>query len=366
LLYSSDPEFGAREVSAFDSVMNIFGPPPESTEGHRVWLTDKSTDLKGEDWHSFSSPVWFPVIRHTAEDGPWMLVLQHRNGPIEASITNVWRGNLITGGIVLLLLATSVVVIVSQHAQALATLQMDFVASISHELRTPLAAILSAGQNITDGFVPSLPHYGSLITAQARQLIDLVDQILLFGSMKEGRKGYYLQPLQVREVLEDVRRNTLATFQSSGFTVEWQVPEALPWVLGDPKALSRCLQNLIGNAAKYSGKSRWIGVCAEVYEATHRDKEIRIKVKDRGLGISPSELDRIFEPFYRSPNVLAAQIHGTGLGLSVARHIAEAMGGRVSVTSEVGVGSVFILHLRIAEEAYPNSFGVMSDARPSG
>jgi two-component system, OmpR family, phosphate regulon sensor histidine kinase PhoR len=76
---------------------------------------------------------------------------------------------------------------------------------------------------------------------------------------------------------------------------------------------------------------------------------VRISVTDRGMGISSSELQQIFEPFYRSPSVLAAQIHGTGLGLSVTKHLAEAMRGRVSVVSEVGVGSIFSLHLRVAK-----------------
>jgi signal transduction histidine kinase len=353
LLYSSDPEFGPREVGVSDSVMNIFGPPPESTEGH-LWQTEKNKkSLKGEDWHRFSSPVWFPIIQHTALDGPWMLALQNRKGPLDAAVTKVWRSNLLIGSVVLLLLAASVVLVViaSQRAQALANLQMDFVASVSHELRTPLAAVLSAGQNITDGFVPDLKLYGSIITSQARQLIDLVDQILLFASMKDDKENYFLQPLKVTEVLDQVRKNTVATFEQTGFTVDFHIQESLPRVLGDVRLLSRCLQNLIGNAVKYGEGSRRIDVSAHCGELEGSGKEVRISVKDRGMGISPSELPHIFEPFYRSPRVVAAQIHGTGLGLAVTKHLAEAMGGSVSVVSEVGVGSVFALHLRVAGES---------------
>jgi signal transduction histidine kinase len=70
---------------------------------------------------------------------------------------------------------------------------------------------------------------------------------------------------------------------------------------------------------------------------------------DRGIGIDSSELERIFEPFYRSPQVSAAQVHGTGLGLSLAKRIADSMGGRISVSSEISVGSTFILHLQVAK-----------------
>ena len=362
LLYSSDPEFGIEDVRKSDSVMNIFGPPPESTEGS-FWQTVKNREsIRGEEWHSFSGPVWFPVIQSTSQGGPWMLFLKHRQEPLEATITKVWRSNLITGGVVLLLLAITMVLVViaSQHAQSLATLQMDFVASISHELRTPLAAILSAGQNITDGFVANLPLYGSIITSQARQLIDLVDQILMFASMKSGKKNYSLQPVSVAGLIGTVRKNSLPLFQESGFSVDFQIQDPLPPVWGDQQALCRCLQNLIGNAVKYSGKSRWVGVCADLHESGRGAQEVRITVSDQGVGISAEELQHIFDPFYRSPRVLAAQIHGTGLGLSVAKHIAEAMGGSVSVTSEVDVGSVFTLHLRIAEGFDPKSLNESS------
>jgi signal transduction histidine kinase len=362
LLYSSDPEFGIPQVSGFDSAMNIFGPPPESTEGS-FWQTLKnSKSVRGEEWHSFSSPVWFPVIHATSSGAPWVLFLQHRQEPFEATINRVWRSNLVTGGVVLFLLAITMVLVLiaSQNAQKLANLQMDFVASISHELRTPLAAILSAGQNISDGYVQSLPVYGSIITTQARQLIDLVDQILMFASMKSGNKAYSVRPLRVNELIDQVRRNSSVLFRNSGCTLDFQIQEGLPSIWGDLQALSYCLQNLIGNAVKYSGKSRWIGITADLCESASARREVRISVTDHGLGIDAADLQRIFEPFYRGQRILAAQIHGTGLGLSVAKHIAEAMGGSLSVTSEINVGSVFTLHLRIAEGFDSNTVAGMA------
>jgi two-component system, OmpR family, sensor histidine kinase SenX3 len=173
---------------------------------------------------------------------------------------------------------------------------------------------------------------------------------------------YYLQPIPLNEVLEDLRKNSLSIFQEAGFTVEFDIQEGIPCVLCDRQALFRCLQNLIGNAAKYSDKIRWIGICAELGESTSGVKEIRISVRDRGVGISSSELRKIFEPFYRGRGAVAAQIHGTGLGLSLARNIAEAMGGSLSVTSEVGVGSVFTLHLQVAEGPYPSTVGTLETA----
>ena len=235
----------------------------------------------------------------------------------------------------------------------MAKLQMDFVASVSHDLRTPLTAILTAGQTMKDGFVPNIPLYGSIITTQALQLIDLVDQVVLFAYMKEGKRPYSLQPVSVGDLFDDVRKKTQWMFEQQGSVLEFSSEAPLPYVSGDLQAVSRCLQNLVGNAAKYSKQGQKVRVAAGLFQPAGSPSEIRISVTDQGMGISPDELEHIFEPFYRSPRVLTAQIRGTGLGLSVAKQLAEAMGGRVSFASEVGAGSVFMLHLQIAEASRP-------------
>ena len=130
--------------------------------------------------------------------------------------------------------------------------------------------------------------------------------------------------------------------------VEQEIEPGLPCVLGDELAVCSCLENLITNAIKYGGIDRRIRISAGL-QATENGKEIAISIQDRGMGIHSSELKQIFEPFYRSPEATLAQIPGTGLGLSVCKHLAEAMGGRLSVNSKVGVGSVFTLHLLTAD-----------------
>lgn len=358
LLYSSDPGFGTGAISASDSVMDIFGPPPENAERDLLQIANHRASLIGKDWHRFSSPVWFPIIQPTSGDGSWLLVLRNRKGPLDASVTGVWHRNLLTSGVVVMLLAVSMVLVVvaSQRAQALANLQMDFVASVSHELRTPLAVILSAGENIRDGLVDGrrvLREQGSIITEQANQLIGLVDRVLLFASTAKGIGYYNPRPLQVSEVVESALRNTGALLRESGFTVEQEIQSGLPLVIGDLPALSQCLENLIVNAVKYSNRDRWIGLSARMDEATGAGKGLRISVQDHGVGIDRSDLLQIFEPFYRSHQSIEAQIHGTGLGLSIAKRIAEAFGGTLSVVSEVGVGSIFALHLPVANESAP-------------
>jgi signal transduction histidine kinase len=235
-----------------------------------------------------------------------------------------------------------------------AELQIEFVASVSHELRTPLAVISSAADNIVDGLVNKqidVRRYGTVIQKQSRQISDLVNQILLFATTQDRRSRYALRPLQISAVIESVLDNTSELLHDTGFLVERQIQAGLPRILSDPSALSQCLQNLIVNAVKYSGESRWIGIRAVLADTEHRAaQEIQVVVQDRGIGIERSELSHIFEPFYRSAAVSDAQIHGAGLGLSLARDIAEAMGGRLTVISELGRGSSFTLHLPLAQE----------------
>ena len=236
-------------------------------------------------------------------------------------------------------------------ALKLAKLQMDFVASVSHELRTPLAVISASAQNIADGVVDEkeqLTKYGAVIRNHTRQLTELVNQILLFASTRDGRAHYILRSITVEQIFESVLRNTREVVQEAGFTIETTAEPDLPSFVGDSSALSQCLQNLIGNAVKYGGNHRRINLRASLQKTDDaRADEILISVEDRGIGIDGSDLPHIFEPFYRSPAVAAAQIHGTGLGLALAKSIAEAMGGKITVVSKIGVGSVFTLHLPV-------------------
>ena len=351
IIYSSDADFPSGDVADLDSRLNIFGSSADTVETYdRRTVKTEPALVRG---NSLSGLVWFPVIQYGTQDAPWMLLLQHRTSPLQGIAADIWRRNMLAGGIVLVLLIIDLglIVIASRRATNLAKLQLNFVASVSHELLTPLAAIYCTGQNAVDGLIeakPDIIEHGSIITGQTRQLIDLVRQILMFASTDSGTNRYSLRPLSVEEILQCVRKDVAVLVDAAGFLVEEHVEPGLPFVMGDLHALSHCLQNLISNAVKYSGKSRWIGISASAHYVGNHD-EIWIAVQDRGVGIGESDLAHVFEPFYRSAKSVDAQIHGTGLGLAVAARIAEAIGGRLSVTSEVEVGSIFTLHLRVAK-----------------
>jgi signal transduction histidine kinase len=237
----------------------------------------------------------------------------------------------------------------TQRARRLAHMQMEFVAGVSHELRTPVAVICSAADNLAEGFVGSkeqVKEYGSLIRNEGRRLAGMIEQILRFASGQARQANYTLEPVSVNEAVERVLAGISALPAAEGFTVERAIDASLPPVKADAAALNHCLENLILNALKYGGDARWARVSAGAADGGSR---IRILVEDHGIGIEAADLPHIFEPFYRGRAAQAAQIHGAGLGLSLAREIAEEMGGRLEVASEEGAGATFTLELQAAE-----------------
>ena len=156
-----------------------------------------------------------------------------------------------------------------------------------------------------------------------------------------------LEPLNPAEIVDNVLTVTGGLIRAAQFTVERDVAPHLPAVVGDRVAVSQCLENLVTNALKYGKDARWIRLRrVPPPRRGRRASAVCISVSDRGMGIEPGDHARIFEPFYRSPSVQVAQIHGTGLGLAVAKQIAEALGGSLTVQSAPGKGSTFTLRLR--------------------
>jgi signal transduction histidine kinase len=278
----------------------------------------------------------------------WKLLVKHPAGSLEAAVQAARRRNVLVSSGILALLGASMglLVLSTRRAQRLAAQQMEFVAAVSHELRTPLAVIRSAGENLADGVVGDrerIRKYGDLVRSEGRRLTEMVEQILEFAGIQSGQRGFALRPIAVRSLVDDVLASSSALIEKAGMTVDVDVPAALPPVFGDEEALRRVLGNLVSNGIKYGADGGWIGIRAHA-----AGREVRMSVSDRGIGIAPAEQGRIFDPFYRAPEVVAAQIHGAGLGLSLVKRIVEAHGGRVSVRSAPGQGSEFAVRLPAA------------------
>jgi signal transduction histidine kinase len=365
-MYSSDQGFGEQQVVDADGTMDIFGRLEDRALGSPIHIFHTPSQNRGPA--ASVGITWFPLVREIAEDQDWRLVVRHRRGgALGAFAADSRRRDLAIGFGVLFLLVISmaILIITSTRAQRLAKLQMDFVTAVSHELRTPLTVISSAAENIAHGVVEGkqqLAQYGSVIGNQARKLFEMVEQILLFAAIREGHQRYSLRPLKVAEIIDSALSSTAGLIQEARFKVEQDIEQSLPKVFGDLSALSQCVQNLITNALKYGSEQRWIGIQARLAEHGLSGKEIQISISDRGIGVDSADLPHIFEPFYRSPLVAAAQIHGTGLGLPLARSIAEAMKGELTVRSAVGRGSTFTLHLPCLEQPVRDAGATVSEA----
>ncbi|MGA2984270.1 MAG: HAMP domain-containing sensor histidine kinase [Terriglobia bacterium] len=293
-----------------------------------------------------------PILADASAAG-WRLVVRHPGGSLAEAVAMIWRKDLLLSFGVLLLLAASMALVLvgTQRTRRLAKMQMDFVTGVSHELRTPVSVISSAAENLADGVVESKPQvkqYGALIRNEASRLAAMIEQVLLFAATRNEKRQYQALPVPVAETIDSAVADLAHLTTANGFTVEKEVAPGLPPVIADPKALGRCLQNLMTNALKYGAGGRWMGIRAQPGSGPEAG-EVLITVQDRGQGIEPGEIPHIFEPFYRGNAARTSQTHGTGLGLSLAKEAAEAMGGRLTVASHLGEGSAFTLHFPAAK-----------------
>ena len=352
VIYSSDPGFGEQAIVDADGRMDVFGRSREQSSQVPISVFHRTSENSGPT--AAVGISWFPLLRDMPPSDDWQLVVRHRRGgPLGAFVADMERRGLALsfGALFLLVVSLSMVVITSVRAQRLARLQMDFVTAVSHELRTPLTIIGSAADNIANGVVdstPQLQEYGTVIGEQTTHLSGLVERVLLFAATRDGRPRYVTESLGPAEIIDAVLASTEGLIRAGQFTVERDVPPNLPPIIGERIAVSQCIENLITNAIKYSRDERRIGIRARVVDAGTEQRYVQISVSDSGIGIAADDLPHIFEPFYRSAAVRRAQIHGTGLGLALAKQVAESMGGALTVVSQPGRGSTFTLSLRCA------------------
>jgi signal transduction histidine kinase len=284
--------------------------------------------------------------------GAWRLLTRYRSDSLDAIVAASRRRNFAIVIVVLLLLGGSVALTMAsaERARRLARQQMEFVAAVSHELRTPLAVICSAGENLADGVVADaaqVRRYGSLVKTEGRRLGDMVERVLLFAGIGSGVRTQALADVDVSRVIADAVAGVSADAQDRGVAVTVEPKPALPTVAGDADALRSAVQNIVGNAVKYSTSGGTVDVAADLASRSI----VRIRVVDRGIGIDAEDLAHVFKPFYRGRRAVDAQVRGTGIGLSVVRHVIRAHGGDVKVESRVGEGTVVTLVLPVGSAA---------------
>jgi signal transduction histidine kinase len=227
----------------------------------------------------------------------------------------------------------------------LARLKSDFVANVSHELRTPLALIRLYAETLELGRLTAQEKYQEyfrIIREESERLTALINNILDFSRIEAGRKEYEFKETNLAELVRTTLDSYRFQIEQNGFAFEENISGDIPPVNVDREAIARSLLNLVNNALKYSKDQKYIGV--SLYRS---NGSVKLEVQDRGIGIAAAEQDKIFEKFYRCGDPLVHNTKGSGLGLSLVRHIAQAHGGNVFVESVPDKGSKFTIALPI-------------------
>jgi signal transduction histidine kinase len=249
--------------------------------------------------------------------------------------------------LITILVAMWFLVRVARRNVALAELKSNFAADVSHELKTPLALIRLFGETLQSGRVVSeqkRQEYYSIITRESSRLATLINNILDFARIEAGRKEYKLQPTDVGQVVRETYNAYRAELDHDGFEHALTVADELPPIDADAGAISQVLVNLIGNAVKYSGTERFLGI--EVTCDTRRGRRgVLITVHDRGIGISPEDRAHLFDGFFRASDDRVRDKGGAGLGLALVKRIVDAHHGSVEVESRLVKGTTFRIFL---------------------
>ena len=226
----------------------------------------------------------------------------------------------------------------------------EFLAAMSHELRTPLNAIAGYVQLLELGIPGPVTEeqrdHLERIRRSQQHLLGIINDILNFSRIEAGQLSYEIANVPLREVMDSVIH--MVAPQAEGKGLELEQAECGPDVVAraDQAKLEQILLNLLSNAVKFTETGGRISVSCE-----RKGDRVALTVRDTGVGIARDKLDAIFEPFVQLGRSLTSAQEGTGLGLAISRDLARAMGGEITVQSEVGAGSTFTLTLPYASEA---------------
>jgi signal transduction histidine kinase len=234
------------------------------------------------------------------------------------------------------------------HELELARMKSDFVSTISHEFKSPLTSIRQLAEMLHSGRVPSEERrqkYYDVLLEQSERLSLLIENVLNFAKIEEGRRKFVFVTTDITSLLEDLVSSAQERVRHVGFDVQLEAADALPLVMADSEALSQALNNVIDNAIKYSGTEKKVEV-----RAYREDHYLVITVQDFGIGIEKGERGKIFDRFYRGGDELTRTVKGSGLGLTLVKQIVEAHHGSVQVESEPGQGSTFSIKLPLVEK----------------
>jgi signal transduction histidine kinase len=277
---------------------------------------------------------------------PWkLLVSQPAFSDLEltARRENFLYGVLLTFIVALMLMGAFLMVRDISRESETTRLKTEFVHNISHELKTPLTLIRLYGETLQrkeDLKKDEKKEAYEIITKESERLSHLINNVLDFSRIEMGRKEFYFKKGNLAQIVRDTLESYRYHLEKKGFSIKKEIASDLPEMNFDGEAIASVLVNLLSNAMKFSPKIK------EVTVKLFKDNgNAALQVADKGIGISPKDTSRIFKRFYRVKNEIVSETRGSGLGLTLVKHIAEAHGGRIKVESEPGKGSTFSMIL---------------------
>ena len=354
---SFDPDF--LKQTFFPNVLEeMVSQKPTDESGHQLALAVFPTEHEGQYTENMiaSSSGWAegkPEVLRNLDDVFRGLTMGVKfQGTSADAIASRWmRQSILILGVLSVLMIGGLVLTdrsVSKEI-ALAKLKSDFVSNVSHELRTPLSLILLYAETLELGRIKTQEkkdEYYRIMRKESERLGKLINNILDFSRIEAGRKEYDLRETDIAELV----RNTLDSYryqiEKNGFEFEMSIDPNIPAMRLDREAIARALLNLVNNALKYSADQKFL-----VVRLYRTNGTVKLEVADHGIGIARREQEKIFEKFYRTCDPLVHNTKGSGLGLSLVKHITHAHGGQVEVESAPGRGSKFTLSLPLVSAA---------------
>ena len=277
---------------------------------------------------------------------PWKLLVSHPEiKALEKSARReiFFYGFLLTVIVALMLFGAVMIARDISRESETNRLKTEFVNNISHELKTPLTLIrlygetLQRKENLTNA---EKKECYEIITKESERLSHLINNVLDFSRIDMGRKEFNLKMGYLQDVIRDTLESYRYHLEKKGFAIHKDIAEDLPEMSFDGEAIASVLVNLLSNAMKFSPTEK------EVEVKLFRDNgNAVLQVADKGIGIAKKEIPKIFERFYQAENKTASEAKGSGLGLTLVKHIVEAHKGRIEVESEPGKGSTFTVRI---------------------
>jgi two-component system, OmpR family, phosphate regulon sensor histidine kinase PhoR len=286
----------------------------------------------------------------------WILQIVPRNyTEIELTIKNQRRTNMffIIASTSLIFFSLAIIYVAWQRDRQLRQLKENFISNVSHELKTPLSLIRMFSEILVLGRVKNedkRQEYYRIIHNESDRMSRLINNLLDFAHLIRGIEHKHFEKTNIAQVVTEALEAYRYEIQKDGFQVHLETASGIPDFLADPNAITMAFLNILDNSVKYSGDQKQISV-----RVLRNNGFVDVSVMDKGLGISPVELNRIFDKFYRGNDPSVRRIRGSGIGLAITKHVAEMHGGEVLVESEAGKGSTFTLRIPIREEQAPQA-----------